>query len=122
MQNSFEPNLNEISRERFKSEEQKSTLENIKLLWKSQKAVIKLFHGYSSIVFEAKYKLIHGKRISKMSAPEARGRVAKICNHKVFDHSNRKIISPKQIIQRLSTILAQKKAGNLSENLLNEIR
>ena len=40
----------------------------------------------------------------------------------VSDHSNLKILTPKQILQRLSIPLAQVKAGNTSENLLNEIR
>ena len=33
-----------------------------------------------------------------------------------------KILTPKQILQRLPVSLAQVKAGNASENLLNEIR
>ena len=33
-----------------------------------------------------------------------------------------KIITPKQMLQRLQTALAQIKAGNNSESLLNEIR
>ena len=33
-----------------------------------------------------------------------------------------KILTPKQMIQRLPIALAQLKAGNNSENLLNEIR
>ena len=33
-----------------------------------------------------------------------------------------KILTPKQMLQRLPTALAQIKAGNNSENLLNEIR
>ena len=32
------------------------------------------------------------------------------------------IITPKQILQRLTITLAQVKAGNTSENFLNEIR
>ena len=36
----FKSNLNEISRGRYKSEEQKRALENIKLLYKPQEAVI----------------------------------------------------------------------------------
>ena len=32
------------------------------------------------------------------------------------------ILAPKQMLQRLSIALAQVKAGNNSENLLNEIR
>ena len=33
-----------------------------------------------------------------------------------------KILSPKQMLQRLPIVLAQVKAGNNSESLLNEIR
>ena len=59
----FKPNLNEILRGRHKSEEQKSTSENIKLLQESRKAVSKLFNDYSSIGSEGKCKNIHGKVI-----------------------------------------------------------
>ena len=38
------------------------------------------------------------------------------------DRYKLKILTPKQIIQRLPIALAQIKAGNNSENLLNEIR
>ena len=43
-------------------------------------------------------------------------------SEKVSDHSNLKILSPKQMLQRLQIALAQVKASNTSENLLNEIR
>ena len=46
----------------------------------------------------------------------------KVSNHKVSNHSNLKILSPNQMLQRLSIVFAQVKAGNTSENLLNEIR
>ena len=61
LQNVFKLSLIEISRGRFKSEEQKSALENTKLVYESREAVIKLFNGYSSIVSEAKYKSIMEK-------------------------------------------------------------
>ena len=57
-----------------------------------------------------------------MSARIARGSVAKVYDRKVSDHSNLKILSPVQILQRLPIALGQVKAGNTSENLLNEIR
>ena len=38
------------------------------------------------------------------------------------DHSNFKILLPKYMLQRLPITLAQVKAGNNSESLLNEIR
>ena len=44
-------------------------------------------------------------------------RVAKVSNH-----SNLKILSPKQMLQRLPIALAQLKTGNTSESLLNENR
>ena len=37
------------------------------------------------------------------------------------DHSKLKILTPKQMLQRLPTALAQVKAANNSESLLNEI-
>ena len=48
------------------------------------------------MIFEAKYKSIHGEGF--------------------------KILTPKQMLQRLLTVLAQVKAGNTFGNLLNEIR
>ena len=33
-----------------------------------------------------------------------------------------KLITPKQVLQRLPIILAQVKAGNTSENLVNKVR
>ena len=38
------------------------------------------------------------------------------------NHSKLKILTPKQILKRLPVALAQVKAGNNSENVLNEIR
>ena len=38
---------------------------------------------------------------------------------KVSDHSNLKILTTKQMLQRLPIALAQVKAGNTSQNLLN---
>ena len=87
----FQSNLNEISGGRHKSKEQKSALENFKLLYESREAVIKLFNNYSSIVSRAKYKPIHGEGL--------------------------KILIPKQELQRLPIALAPVKAGNTSKNL-----
>ena len=115
LQNVFKSNLNELSRGRNKSEEQKLALKNIILLYKSRKAVIKLFNGYSSIVSETKYKTTHGKGIPSMLAG-----VASVS--KVSDHSNLKILSPTKMLQRLPIAFAQLKTGNAFENLLNEIR
>ena len=96
LQNVFKSYLNKISKGKHKSKEQKSVLENTKFLYKPREAVIKLFNDYSSVVSEVKYKSIHGEGL--------------------------KILTPKQILQRLSIALTQVRAGNTSENLLNEIR
>ena len=56
LQNTFKTDLNEISNKRFNSEEQKSTLENIKSLYESRQAVTKLFNEYSLIASEAKWR------------------------------------------------------------------
>ena len=96
LQDVFKSNLNEKSRERYKSEEEKCALENIKLLYESREAVIKLFNDYSSTASKAKYKTIHGKGIQIMSAFVACGLVVKVSGQ-----SNLKILSPKQMLQRL---------------------
>ena len=48
--------------------------------------------------------------------------VPNIFNHKVSDHSNLKILSPKQMLQKLPMVFAHEKAGNGSEILINGIR
>ena len=50
----FNWNLSKISRGRYKLEEEKSALENIKLLYELREDVINLFNDYSSIASEAK--------------------------------------------------------------------
>ena len=47
---------------------------------------------------------------------------AKVSDHKVSNRKHIKISTPKQMLQRLPIVLAQVNAGNISENLLNEIR
>ena len=48
-------------------------MENIKLVYKTQEAVIKLFNDNYSILFEAKCKTVHGKEVPTMSAQVAGG-------------------------------------------------
>ena len=43
-------------------------------------------------------------------------------NYKTVHGEGLKTLTPKQMLQKLSIFLAQVKAGNRSENLLNEIR
>ena len=57
-----------------------------------------------------------------MSTRIARGCVAKVSDRMVYNPLNLKILSPKEMQERLSIALAQAKAGNTSENLLNQIR
>ena len=102
--------MNEIVKS--KSEEQKNVIKNIKTLYESQEKIIKLFNDYSQIVSEAKYKTIYQEECSSDLAPVA----------KVFDHTQLKIITLKQMLQRLPIALVQIKPGNTSENLQNELR
>ena len=66
------------------------------MLYKARKKVIEFFDDYSSMASEAKIKATEGKGL--------------------------KILTPKKMLQRLPIALAQVKAGNNSESLLNEIR
>ena len=95
-QKELKSNIIEIIVGNNKSEDQKSIIQIIKVLYKSREKVIKFFDDYFRIVSETKHKTKYGEGL--------------------------KILSPKQMLQRLSIALAQVKAGNTSENLLNEIR
>ena len=66
------------------------------MLYKARNNVIEFFDDYSSMVSEAKLKASKGTGL--------------------------KILTPKPMLQRLPIALAQVKAGNNSENSLNEIR
>ena len=66
------------------------------MFYKARKKVIALFHDYTTIVSKAKYQAKQRKEL--------------------------KILTPKQMLQRLPIVLAQVKAGNTSANLLNKIR
>ena len=65
------------------------------MFYKARAKIITLFDDYTAIVSKAKYEAKHEKGLKKSP--------------------------PKQTLQRLSIALAQGKAGNTSENLLNEI-
>ena len=69
------------------------------MLYKARNEAIKFFNDYSSMVSEAKNK----------AKNKASGK-------------GLKILTSKQMLQRLPIALAQLKVGNSSENLLNEIR
>ena len=66
------------------------------MLYKARNKVIKFSDDYSSMVSEAKNQAAKSEGL--------------------------KILTPKQILQRLPLALAQVKVGNNSQSLLNEIR
>ena len=80
----------------WKKSKTKKTIEDIKTFYEQRQKVIKLFDNFSRILSKGKYKSKHGIGL--------------------------KILIPKQMLQRLPRPLAQVKASNTSENLLNEIR
>ena len=90
--------LGEIKKgkKKHRSKVQKNTLYNIEMLYKARNKAIKFYNDYSSMMSEAKYRATKGTGL--------------------------KILTPKQMLQRLPIALAQIKAGNNSESLLNEIR
>ena len=85
---------------KHKSEMQLYTIRNVKNLYDSRQKIIDLFNNYSKIKSESIYR-------SKHDETEGRGL---------------KILTPKQMLQRLLIALAQVKPVNNSESLLNEIR
>ena len=66
------------------------------MIYKAGNEAINLFDDYSSMMSQAKNKATKQKEL--------------------------KILTPKQLLQRLSIALSQVKADNNSENFLNEIR
>ena len=71
------------------------------MLFKARNEAIKLYNDYFSMISDAKTQAIEEeKQIG----------------------TGLKILTPKQMLQRLPVALAQVKAGNNSESLLNEIR
>ena len=97
IQEEFSSKLNEILKGNlnYKSKDQINTIKNIKKFYDGPGKVLNFFNGHTRMVLVAKYKSIHGEGL--------------------------KILTPKQMLQRLPIALAQIKAGNASENLLNEL-
>ena len=82
-----------------KNDNQKKVLANAYILFNGRNSAIKFIEDYGSMILEA-------KRLAK-EEQEGKG----------F-----KILTPNQMLKRLQVALAQVKAGNNSESLLNEIR
>ena len=97
-QEKFKSYLGEIKKgnKKHRSKEQKNTLYNIEMLYKARNEAIKFYDDYSLMMSEAKTKATKGTGL--------------------------KILTPKQMLQRIPISLAQVKSVNNSESLLNEIR
>ena len=98
-QNEF---LNKLSNIKIgkKTIEQKETINNLEKFYKSREEVINFFRDYIEMLSDANYN-------AKQNETKGKGL---------------KILTPKQMLQRLPIALAQVKTGNNSESLLNEIR
>ena len=89
-----------IIRKGNKNPIQRKTLSNIENHFNARNSAIKFIEDYGSMILEA-------KRLAKEEEQEGKGL---------------KILTPNQMLKRLPIALAQIKAGNNSESLLNEIR
>ena len=98
-QNEFLNKLNNIKIGK-KTIEQKETINNLEKFYLSREEVINFFRDYIEMLSDANYN-------AKQNETKGTGL---------------KILSPKQTLQRLPIALAQGKAGNNSESLLNEIK
>ena len=98
-QNEF---LNKLSNIKIgkKTLEQKEVINNLEKFYNSREEVINFFRDYIEMLSDANYD-------AKQNETEGKGL---------------KILTPKQMLQRLPIALAEVKAGNNSESLLNEIR
>ena len=83
-----------------KTAKQKEVIDNLNKFYNSREEVINFFRDYIEMLSGANY-------YSKYGATKGKGH---------------KILTPKQKLQRLPIALAQVKAGNNSESLLNKIR
>ena len=98
-QNEFLNKLSEIKTGK-KTTQQKNVVDNLNKFYLSREEVINFFKDYSEMIRDAGYKAKQNKTTG----------------------TGLKISTPKQMLQRLPIVLAQVKAGNNSESLLNEIR
>ena len=80
----------------YESEYPKTTIKNIKKYYNWWEKFLNFYNNYIWMASEAKYKSVHGEGLKKLTS--------------------------KEMLQRLAIALAQVKAGNTSEILLNEIR
>ena len=95
-------NYLKMIRKGMKNQEQEKTLANLNMLFNGRNDAINFIEGYGSMILEAKRKAAEYL--------------------KEQERTGLKILTPKQLLQRLLIALAQVKAGNNSDYLLNEIR
>ena len=98
-QNEFLNKLNNVKIGK-KTDEQKEVINNLEKFYNSREEVINFFRDYIEMLSDAKYD-------AKQDETTGTGL---------------KILTLKQMLQRLPIALAQAKAGNNSESLLNGIR
>ena len=112
-QKQIKSKLNEIStgNPNYKSKNQTDKIKNIKNLYESRQKGIDLFNNSSKIRSKALYE----------TKNETKNKTKNETNDETSG-TGIKILTSKQILQRLAITLAQVKVGNNSESLLNEIR
>ena len=96
--------LKEIRRGSKNPETQSNTIKNVKNLYNSRQKIVDLLNDNSRIRSEPIYKAKQNEANKKTTG------------------TGLQILKPKQMFQRLPIALAQIKAGDNSEYLLNEIR
>ena len=94
-----------IIRKGNKNENQKRTLTNINMFYNARGNSIKFIEDYGSMILE----------VRRLAKEEQKGTGANEMRERL------KILTPNQMLKRLPIALAQVKAGNNSESLLNEI-
>ena len=93
IQRGFKSDLSEIKIGRYKSQEQENALKRFEMLYNAPEKAVDIYGVYPAIVSDAKHSSFHEKGL--------------------------KILTPKQMLQKLPIALAQVKTDNTTENLLN---
>ena len=97
-QDNFFKKLNEVKIDK-KNTGQKGVINNLKTFYNSREEIINVFRDYIEMLSDANYDAKQNKT----------------------EETRLKVVTPKQMLQRLSIALSKVKAGNNSESLLNKI-
>ena len=97
-QDNFFKKLNEVKIDK-KNTGQKGVINNLKTFYNSREEIINVFRDYIEMLSDANYDAKQNKT----------------------EGTRLKVLTPKQMLQRLSIALSKVKAGNNSESLLNKI-